>query len=62
MGAAGTPALPALQAALDDESQDVRYVARYAIAQLSSGNEAFWTAVDRARAKSSRPPAAGPPR
>jgi len=62
MGAAGTPALPALQAALDDESQDVRYVARYAIAQLSSGNEAFWTAVDRARSKSSPPPAAGPPR
>src|SRR5678815_1411130 len=42
MGAAGTPALPALQAALDDEDKDVRYVARYAIAQLSSGNEAFW--------------------
>jgi len=55
MGAAGTPALPALQAALDDEDKDVRYVARYAIAQLSSGNEAFWTAVDKARARSGDP-------
>ena len=67
MGAAGTPALPALQGALDDESRDVRYVARYAIAQLSSGNEAFWTAVDKAREKFSSPqqqqqPAVEPPR
>jgi HEAT repeat protein len=56
MGEAGTSALPALEAALSDESKDVRYVARYAIAQLSSGNEAFWTAVEKARAKSKGPP------
>lgn len=62
MGAAGTPALPALQAALDDESRDVRYVARYAIAQLSSGNEAFWSAVDKARAKPVGPGAPETPR
>ena len=61
MGAAGTPALPALQAALDDGSPDVRHVARYAIAQLSSGNEAFWTAVDKAREKFSSPPQQQPP-
>lgn len=51
MGAAGTSALPALNAALADPSQDVRYVARYAVQQLSSGNDAFWEAVDKARAK-----------
>jgi HEAT repeat protein len=49
MGAAGTPALPALQAALQDPEQDVRFTARYAIGQLSEGNEAFWNLVQTAR-------------
>jgi HEAT repeat protein len=49
MGAAGTPALPALQAALQDPDQDVRFTARYAIGQLSAGNEAFWNLVQTAR-------------
>jgi len=56
MGREGLPALPALQAALSDEDKDVRHVARYAIAQLSSGNESYWASVDRARAKLRQPP------
>jgi HEAT repeat protein len=55
MGAEGVPALPALQAALEDEHKDVRHVARYAIAQLGSGNEAFWEAVDQARREAPQP-------
>lgn len=52
MGEAGTPALPALQEALADPDEDVRHVARFAISQLSSGNEAFWEAVRAFRAGS----------
>jgi hypothetical protein len=52
MGEAGTPALPALQEALQDPDEDVRLVARFAISQLSSGNEAFWEAVRAFRAGS----------
>jgi len=55
MGEPGTAALPALEQALSDEDHDVRLVARYAISQLSSGNEAFWEAVERSRAAAVRP-------
>lgn len=49
MGADGTPALPALQQALEHPDKDVRHTARYAIQQLSPGNEGFWEAVEGAR-------------
>lgn len=55
MGAAGTAALPALEQALEDGDRDVRLVARFAIQQLSSGNEAFWKAVEKSRAANVRP-------
>jgi HEAT repeat protein len=55
MGEPGTAALPALEQALWDEDHDVRLVARYAIQQLSSGNEDFWAAVERSRAATVRP-------
>lgn len=54
MGADGTPALPALQEALDHPDKDVRYTARYAIQQLSPGNEGFWEAVEAARRRPAR--------
>lgn len=49
MGADGVPALPALQAALQDGDQDVRLMARYAIGQLSPGNEVAWEMIRRQR-------------
>jgi hypothetical protein len=55
MGEPGVAALPALEVALRDESREVRYTARYAIHQLSAGNEGFWRVVEQAR--SERPPA-----
>ncbi len=51
MGADGVPALPALQAALDDPDPDARHMARYAIGQLSPGNEAYWEMVRSMREK-----------
>ena len=55
MGAPGRAALPALEQALGDDDRQVRLVARYAIQQLSSGNEAFWKAVERSRETAVRP-------
>ena len=51
MGADGVPALPALQGALQDPDLDVRRMARYAIGQLSEGNEAYWDMVRTVREK-----------
>lgn len=49
MGADGTAALPALREALEHPDKDLRYTARYAIQQLSPGNEGFWEMVEAAR-------------
>ena len=54
MGAEGVPAVPALQEALHHPDKDVHYTARYAIQQLSPGNEGFWEAVEAARRSPSR--------
>jgi HEAT repeat protein len=49
MGAAGTDALPALREALAHPDKDVHLTARYAIQQLSPGNEGFWELVEKVR-------------
>lgn len=54
MGEEGVPAIPALQEALQHPDKDVHYTARYAIQQLSPGNEGFWEAVEAARRSPAR--------
>lgn len=49
MGKDGVPALPSLQTALHDEASDVRLMARFAIGQLSPGNEAAWAMAEKLR-------------
>ena len=49
MGADGVPALPALEAALQDEASDVRLMARWSLAQLAPGNDLAFEMVRQMR-------------
>jgi len=49
IGPAASDAIGPLTAALDDESKDVRYTARYALAQLEQVDDVYWQRIEQAR-------------
>lgn len=49
IGPAAGAAVGPLTDALEDESKDVRYTARYALAQLSLGDTEYWRRIEHAR-------------
>jgi HEAT repeat protein len=51
LGPAGHDALPALQEALDDPDKDLRYTARYAIAEIGAVDDARAQAIDAGKQK-----------
>ncbi|HTE06015.1 MAG TPA: HEAT repeat domain-containing protein, partial [Planctomycetota bacterium] len=51
LGPAGRDALPALRAALADADKDLRYTARYAIAEIESSDETRAKVIDATRTR-----------